>query len=487
METEIDTLSVYNALYRDGHVETVRLGRLLNRGGAAGKIFEVFGDEKSVAKIFHNRTNSSANRQKLEAMLVNAPNFPPTIKDGTEYVQIAWPTAILEDEKGFCTGYIMPLINMDKAVSLDHLMQKSIRQKLGLSEKYSYRIFAAYNIASMVAALHQCGHYIVDLKPSNVSVYRDTMIVAMVDCDGFSIQGEHGSRYPAEFVSDEYIYPEGMELNCSEMGEEQDKFALAVIIFKLLNNGIHPFSGVPRKDVEMLTIQQRIEDYHYAYGAWLDKYQAPHPYSLHSYFDRKTLDMFDRAFVCGQERPTAKEWVEHLWYLLHNLKQCKQNSDHVYFTTKGCGLCAIEDKLTHQLNKIRKESEAPQKIRGMELSAISTEEVAKHKAAQAVENKKIFYWAIIGILIYFAFFACLYYILEPYRNILVSHGIGLQLIFILSFVYFIYKGLKYVSQKISLFSHRALLNMLLFYALFCLLIIFISLNHLSADIFSLAE
>lgn len=31
----------------------------------------------------------------------------------------------------------------------------------------------------------------------------------MFDCDGFSIQGEQ-ARFPAEFVSEEYIYPEGM-------------------------------------------------------------------------------------------------------------------------------------------------------------------------------------------------------------------------------------------------------------------------------------
>lgn len=122
-------------------------------------------------------------------MLLNRPNFPPAVKDGTEYVQIAWPDAILEDENGFCVGYLMPLINMSEAVSLDHLMQKAIRKKLHLSEKYAYRVFAAYNIASMVAALHTCGHYIVDLKPSNVSVYKDTMMVAMVDCDGFPSKG----------------------------------------------------------------------------------------------------------------------------------------------------------------------------------------------------------------------------------------------------------------------------------------------------------
>lgn len=248
----------------------------------------------------------------------------------------------------------MPMINMDEAVSLDHLMQKAIRTKLGLPEKYAYRVFAAYNVTSMVAAMHKCGHYIVDLKPSNVSVYKDTMMVAMVDCDGFSIKGENDNRYPAEFVSEEYIYPEGMDLGCDEMGEEQDKFALAVMIFKLLNNGIHPFSGVPRKnDGEMLTIQNRIEEYHYAYGLWPDSYQAPHPYSIHEYFDKKTLELFERAFVKGLERPSAKEWQEHLWTLMHNLKPCKKNPNHVYFTSKGCGLCAAEERFRGTLKDIK--------------------------------------------------------------------------------------------------------------------------------------
>jgi len=482
---EQNTSILLNALYADGHNTKVSLGKMINRGGAAGRIYEVVGQPENVAKIFHNLTNSDNNRKKLEAMLVNAPHFPPTVKDGVEYVQIAWPKAILEDEKGFCVGYIMPLINMDKAVSLDHLMQKSIRQKLGLSDKYSYRIFAAYNTASMVSALHQCGHYIVDLKPSNVSVYRDTMIVAMVDCDGFSIQGESGSRYPAEFVSEEYIYPEGMDLNCTEMGEEQDKFALAVIIFKLLNNGIHPFSGIPRKNNDMLTIQQRIEDYHYAYGSWLDKYQAPHPYSLHNYFDKKTLDMFDRAFVCGQERPSAKEWQEHLWYLLHNIKQCKQNRDHVYFTSKGCGLCAMEEKLAHQLSKIKQESNEPQKIRGMELSAISQEEVSKHKAERALENKKILRWTWFGIICYLLFFACLYYLFTPFKNRIVDLGIGIQILLGLIFAAGIHKLLHFSSTHLPLLQNKTLLNMLFAYAVFCLIVVFISLNHLPTDIFSL--
>ena len=220
----------YNAIYGDGHFEKIRLGELINKGGAAGKIYLNADNPNQAAKIFHNRNKSSTNRQKLESMLLNAPHFPSAVKDGVNYVQIAWPEALLEDESGFCVGYLMPFIKMSEAVSLDHLMQKAIRKKLHLPENYAYRIFAAYNLASMVTALHKCGHYIVDMKPSNVSVYKNNMMVAMVDCDGFSIKGER-NRYPAEFVSEEYIYPEGMEQSCDEMGEEQDKFALAVIIF----------------------------------------------------------------------------------------------------------------------------------------------------------------------------------------------------------------------------------------------------------------
>lgn len=479
--------SVLNAIYADGRFEKIQLGELVNRGGAAGRIYQVQGKQQSVAKIFHNLAKSATNRQKLEAMLLNSPNFPPTVKDGVEYVQIAWPTALLEDENGFCVGYLMPLINMEKAVSLDHLMQKSIRQKLGLSEKYTYRIFAAYNIASMVAALHQCRHYIVDLKPSNVSVYKDTMIVAMVDCDGFSIQGERNNRYPAEFVSEEYIYPEGMTLSCDEMGEEQDKFALAVIIFKLLNNGIHPFSGVPRKNNDMLTIQQRIEDYHYAYGSWMDRYQAPHPYSLHGYFDKKTLDLFDRAFMCGQERPTAKEWQEHLWYLLHNLKACKKNPNHVYFTAKGCGLCAAEEKLAKTLTKVKQEAAEPVKIRGMELSEISTEQYKKEKEEKRIESQKLKYFSLAGAALYFIFFGTLPLILHSAKDRLLTHGIGIQVMALLALMCVLNQALKYLEKKIPYLQNRAVLNMLLVYAVICLIIGFVSLNHLPPEIFALTE
>lgn len=478
---------IYNAIYGDGHFEKIRLGELINRGGAAGKIYAHLGNPDSVAKIFHNKSKSPTNRKKLEAMLLNRPNFPPAMKDGVEYVQIAWPDAILEDEEGFCVGYLMPLINMSEAVSLDHLMQKAIRKKLSLSEKYAYRIFAAYNITSMVAALHKCGHYIVDLKPSNVSVYKDTMMVAMVDCDGFSIKGELG-RYPAEFVSEEYIYPEGMEQSCEEMGEEQDKFALAVMIFKLLNNGVHPFSGVPRKsDTTMLTIQNRIEQYHYAYGLWPDTYQAPHPYSIHDYFDKKTLELFERAFVKDQERPSAKEWQEHLWSMMHNLKNCKKDSNHTYFTSKGCGLCMAEERFKETMSDLKKQRETPQMVRGMEVSSLSVESINKNRAEKKIEDSRLKNIAIAIIVAYMLIFTFLFKILEGAEGFIRELGLGVQAIVTTFVMLGINTLLHKYAEKLPSFQNKAVTQMLQVYALICIIIALVSINDIPQGLLSLTR
>ncbi len=478
--------SVFNAVYADGSFGKITLGKLINKGGASGKIYLVEGRPESVVKIFHNTNKSATNRLKLQAMLLNKPNFPPVENNGIEYIQLAWPEAILDDEKGFCVGYMMPLIDMDSAVSLDHLMQKAIRQRLKLSEKYAYRIFAAYNVASMVTALHKRGHYIIDLKPSNLYVYKENMLVAMVDCDGFSIQGET-RRYPAEFVSEEYIYPEGMNKTCEEMGEDQDRFALAVIIFRLLNNGIHPFSGTPKNSSQnMLTIQTRIEQYHYAYGLWPDKYQSPHPYSLHEYFNKETLELFERAFTKGGIRPTAYEWQEHLWKLMHGMKQCKNNPNHAYFTSKGCGLCSIENKFTKNLDDLKKQKADNEKIRGFEISRLSPEKVREEKEIkQATELKRQRIFFIICAL-YVTFFSFLYKMINPVEEYIKKTGLGIQLMIMIGITIAIKKLIKKYDPIFQNFKNKIVRDALLVYALIWMLINIVLINDIPQDLFELA-
>ena len=264
------------------------------------------------------------------------------------------------------------------------------------------------------------------------------------------------------------------------MGEEQDKFALAVIIFKLLNNGIHPFSGTPRKNTDdMLTIQARIEKYHYAYGLWPDAYQAPNPYSMHEYFDKKTLELFDRAFCKGQKRPTAKEWKEHLEYLFRNLKTCKKNPDHIYFTSKGCGLCAMEERFKQKIAVVREEKNTPPKIRGLSVSDLSTEtnERLKKEHRQKVIRTNKF---ALGVLIFaMLFFALLTFILKPIKHIITAAGLSVQLLIMCLIVYGIFIITDYGKQKIPLLQLNGLTDMLKIYVIITLLTTFIVINDIS--------
>lgn len=460
----------YNAIFADRHFEKISLGKLLNKGGAAGKVYEIVGMPQKVAKIFHERQKSNTNRLKLEAMVMNNPHIPSVMAHGVEYVQIAWPEALLEDDEGYCVGYVMPFINTVEAVSLDHLMQSAVRAKLGLSDKYEYRVMAAYNVALMVASLHKHGHYIIDLKPANVSIYKKTMTVAVFDCDGFSIQGEQ-ARYPAEYVSEEYIYPEGMDQSCEEMGEEQDKFALAVIIFKLLNNGIHPFSGTVKKNSDStLSIQERIAAYHYAYGMWGDSYQLPHPYSIHAFLPQSTMKLFDRAFLKGQNRPSAQEWQAELDFLLKNLKHCKKNPNHAYFTNKGCGLCVADEKLKLDLKTIEEKKTEPKKIRGFEVNQLSEESLKEDKKHQQQSEKRAMRWTYGLVMLYSLMMTFYPRICLLYKPELKQIGVSLQLIVYILFFNLLHRVVKKYRSFLVRRVGSSTINALITYTYCCVLI-----------------
>jgi len=333
----------------DGGTRRLRLGELIHKGGGAGRICALQDDPRTVVKLYHEPAKAAHYAPKIAAMLERPPDLPAIERDGRRYVQLAWPTALVEDASGRFAGFTMPFIDLSRADSLDTLLVKALRSHRGLPENYAYRVFAAQNVASMVTELHRLGHHVIDLKPQNFSVYKDNMYVAVVDCDGLSIAGGDGRRFPGHQFTDGYRAPEAARkgLAPEELGEAQDRFALAVVLFQLLNNGIHPFQGVPlRRGLELGTEQERINAWRYPYGPRANGVQGPAPASIHETLEDGTLELFRRAFE-GRHRPSARAWRDHLRGLIEGeaLQRCYANpAAHAHFS-KGCGLCRLDARI----------------------------------------------------------------------------------------------------------------------------------------------
>lgn len=332
----------------EGNRNSIRLSRTPLASGADGTVYIAANDPSVVVKLYHDPQKDPGRPKKLRAMLTEPPKLPMIEASGKRYVQIAWPIGWIENGRGRFCGYAMPTVDLSHATSLENLLSRKARQSIGISESYGYRLTAAVNLASVVAELHRIGHYIIDLKPINLNVYTDTFYISVLDCDGFSINGKAGARFPAHQYSDGYICPEALQQRSQpqELTEEQDCFALAVILFRLFNQGLHPYQGVPVRNRKIpLTDGERIQQELYAYGALPNKLLKPSPWSIHEYLAESTHALFDRAFTTRHDRPRAREWKDHLQGFVserNGIRVCSKNTDHLHFPPKDCGFCALE-------------------------------------------------------------------------------------------------------------------------------------------------
>ncbi|AZZ90335.1 hypothetical protein EUZ85_06230 [Hahella sp. KA22] len=332
--------------------------------GADAAIYRVEGRPELVAKIYHKPEQDPGRRAKLEAMLANSPELSHIEHDGHSFVQIAWPQSIVTNRHGELRGYLMPFVDLSRAVSLEMMLNRKTRQFSKLPEHYGYRLSAAKNLAALIAALHRKRHHVIDMKPVNINVYRETYFTALLDCDGFSIQGA-GRRFSAHQYTPDYIAPEAIKgrQGPDQLGEEQDRFALAVILFQLLNQGVHPFQGTPKGGANLPTTNhERIGAGLYAYGLKEHPRIAPSPWSIHQSLDTRTRQLFENAFTQSPyARPTAQEWSDHLHWLLaaddSPLQPCPNNKEHLSFGN-GCPFCSVEQKAA---NSVKRKAKRPAK------------------------------------------------------------------------------------------------------------------------------
>lgn len=287
-------------------------------------------------------------KNKIIAMIENAPDGAVQTINAITIIQLAWPVGICT-ENGDFRGFVMPYVDLSHSNTLDFYLDKKLYEEKfpGNPLSLSYKIDIAKNLASVVKLLHSKGHFFIDFKPQNVRVYDRYNLISLIDCDGFSILSKDGRRFLAKSYSSEYIAPEALQTNSQPgvLSIDQDLFALSVVLFQLLNFGIHPYSGLITKGDSATTTDDKVSKGYYAYGKIINPKIQPVKGSVHKTIDDSIMELFDRAFSNNIKiRPTIDEWINVFDDIQKNKKlvRCssKPNSlDHIHFEGKECQSC----------------------------------------------------------------------------------------------------------------------------------------------------
>ena len=180
--------------------------RALIKSGGAGSVYRT-ADPNLVAKLYHAGSDFAHYERKLEAMLELSPELPDMVEGVHRYVQIAWPTSLLRDARGAFVGFLMPAIDVDATSELECVLQERQARAAKLPTGLGAKMTLAANLAAVIAELHRRGHRVVDLKPVNLRFYPQSLYMATLDCDGFSIQGKD-ERFDAPQYTPDYAAPD---------------------------------------------------------------------------------------------------------------------------------------------------------------------------------------------------------------------------------------------------------------------------------------
>lgn len=323
--------------------------------GGEGSIYSIEGMPNLVAKIYHKNSRTENRKNKLLAMLET---------DSRDLSECAWPHDILYQNNNFC-GYVM-----QKVSGLSSLIDFYVYDNRK-NYSWSQYVKVAGNIAAAVNNVHDSGHIIGDLNPNNFMLDVNSGRVMLVDTDSYHIRSKSGEIFPCTVVTPEFIPPELQgktfdEYNARNMfNESTDDFALAVIIFRLLMNGVHPFSCVVTTKESMSNFQpvKNIQNGYCPYftGSNINGKIAKTRYSPNIDILPKDIQkLFERAFIGSQqnnsERPKADEWFYTLNALSQKLCKCTSNPKHEYFIElSGCPWCKLDMEIREKSKQTSKD------------------------------------------------------------------------------------------------------------------------------------
>ncbi|MCL2622001.1 MAG: hypothetical protein FWD32_03120 [Firmicutes bacterium] len=318
--------------------------------GGEGMIFNVTGQPGIVAKIYKSHiTDLSSRENKINIMVLNPP-------DEKVLSQITWPLDALYNSSGSFVGFTMPKVKINEDLNVIY--------EYGSSAKFphmpwSSKVVVAQNICAVLHAVHTAGHVVGDLNPKNISVSPATGHILMVDTDSYHIKD---GQYKCSVALPDYVAPEVQKKAKTHGGasydslplptftKETDNFALAIHIFQLLMNGVHPYSCAilpSAKSVAVPDTNNSILNGLCPFLKDIKNITIPKFAPPITILPKEIQNMFYDAFIEGHtnpsKRPTAEQWFYALKKISKDVSKCGKVNYHDYSgTLKFCPWCEAD-------------------------------------------------------------------------------------------------------------------------------------------------
>ena len=310
--------------------------RLVGDGhsGGEGTVYPIEG-QRRVCKLYHPGRLTDEVARKLDVMLRTRP-----ADDGN----VAWVDGLVRDRSRRLVGFTMPAVQTGVFRQAHAFYDPSDRvAAFGGGFTWRHLLGAAHNLAVAVASVHAAGHRVGDLRETNILV-APTALVTLIDCDSFQVRDPRsGQVYPCRVATGDYLAPElhGVDFRGAAPDRlASDLFALAVLAFRFLMLGAHPYQARGLDDAP--TTEAKIRRGVFAYVD-APRGVTPPPYAPpFSVVPAALRTLFTRAFVDGHSdpdaRPDAREWADALGAAA--LKTCPANPNHA-FSGRACPWCRM--------------------------------------------------------------------------------------------------------------------------------------------------
>lgn len=303
----------------------LRLEKVIGNGGEGAIYLTSTGE---VAKIYYSRECTMFRGEKIRRMLNHRLVYPG----------ICFPKGLICNRQGTFFGYLM-----DKAegapLSGTVLNPVAMRRTFPDWTKDDV-VTLCLEILRKIRYLHENNIIMGDINPGNILV-KDPKTVYFVDTDSYQIEDLPCPVGTTDFTAPERLKAGKVDYSRFLRTMDDDNFAIAVLLFMLMMNGVHPYTSVGERTREENMLRQsfpystKSNGYRFVpRGKWR-YFWSNLPYRLKDAF----VNTFQANGSCSQpgRRYSVDEWLRIFNEYLRKLQQGKMDDNpyaHEIFPTE---------------------------------------------------------------------------------------------------------------------------------------------------------